>query len=146
MAALFPIILIGLMGGVAIGLQGPFSSIIGQRLGILEAVFIIHLGGAIAALIPLVIVGGGKLGGWQSLPWYLLGGGVLGLVVVAAISYMIPHIGAAPAMVLIVAGQLLTASLLDHFGLFGLSVKPIDLQKAAGLVVVFTGVWLTVRA
>lgn len=146
MAALFPIILIGLLGGIAIGLQGPFSSIIGQRLGILEAVFIIHLGGAIAALMPLVLMGGGKLSGWHSLPWYLLCGGVLGLVVVSAISYMIPHIGAAAAMVLIVAGQLLTGSLLDHFGAFGLAIKPIDLQRAAGLVVVFLGVWLTVRA
>jgi transporter family-2 protein len=146
MTALFPIIFIGIMGGVAIGLQGPFSSIIGQRLGILEGVFIIHLGGAIAALIPLMAMGGGKLAGWNTLPWYLLCGGFLGLVVVSAIAYMIPHIGAAPAMVLIVAGQLLTGSLLDHFGAFGLSVKPIDLQKMAGLLIVFLGVWLTIRS
>ena len=145
MTALIPIIFIGLIGGVAIGLQGPFSSIIGQRLGILESVFIIHLGGAIAALIPLLLMGGGKLAAWNSLPWYLLCGGFFGLVVVSAISYMIPHIGAAPAMVLIVAGQLLTASLLDHFGGFGLAVKPLELQKAVGLLVVFLGVWLTIR-
>jgi transporter family-2 protein len=145
MSALIPIIFIGLIGGVAIGLQGPFSSIIGQRLGILEGVFIIHLGGAIAALIPLALMGGGKLAGWNSLPWYVLCGGFFGLVVVAAISYMIPHIGAAPAMVLIVAGQLLTGSLLDHFGAFGLVVKPLELQKVAGLLVVFLGVWLTIR-
>lgn len=146
MAALFPIIIIGLIGGVAIGLQGPFSSIIGQRLGILEGVFIIHLGGAIAALVPLLVMGGGKLAGWNTLPWYILSGGFLGLVVVSAIAYMIPHIGVAPAMVLIVAGQLLTGSLLDHFGAFGLALKPIDLQKALGLLTVFVGVWLTIKS
>jgi transporter family-2 protein len=145
MAAIFPIIFIGLMGGVAIGLQGPFSSIIGQRLGIIEGVFIIHLGGTIAALLPLMIMGGGKLAGWNSLPWYVLSAGVLGMVVVAAIAYLIPHIGAAAAMVLIVAGQLLTGSLLDHFGAFGLKVNPIDLQNAAGLLIVFLGVWLTIK-
>jgi bacterial/archaeal transporter family-2 protein len=146
LAAILPIIFIGLLGGIAIGLQGPFSSIIGQRLGILEGVFIIHLGGAIAALIPLLAMGGGKLAGWNNLPWYILGSGVLGLVVVSAIAYMIPHIGAAPAMVLIVAGQLLTGSLLDHFGAFGLALKPMDLQKAAGLLIVFLGVWLTIKS
>jgi len=146
MAALFPIICIGLIGGIAIGLQGPFASIIGQRLGILEGVFIIHLGGAVAALIPLVFMGGGRLGGWQSLPWYVLLSGVFGLIVVAAMAYMIPRIGAAPAVVIIVAGQLMTGSLLDHLGLFGLAVKPIDLQRAAGLLIVFLGVWLTVKA
>jgi transporter family-2 protein len=145
MAAIFPLIFIGLMGGVAIGLQGPFSSIIGQRLGIIEGVFIIHLGGTIAALLPLMIMGGGKLAGWNSLPWYVLSAGVLGMVVVAAIAYLIPHIGAAAAMVLIVAGQLLTGSLLDHFGALGLKVNPIDLQKAAGLLIVFLGVWLTIK-
>lgn len=146
MTALLPIILIGILGGVAIGLQGPFSSIIGQRLGILEGVFIIHLGGTVAALIPLLMLGGGKLAGWHTVPWYALCGGVLGLVVVGAIAYNIPHIGAASAMVLIVAGQLITGSVLDHFGAFGLSAKPIEIQKAAGLLIVFLGVWLTIRA
>jgi transporter family-2 protein len=145
MAAIFPIIFIGLMGGVAIGLQGPFSSIIGQRLGIIEGVFIIHLGGTVAALLPIMLMGGGKLAGWNSLPWYVLSAGVLGMVVVAAIAYLIPHIGAAAAMVLVVAGQLLTGSVLDHFGAFGLKVNPIDLQKAAGLLIVFLGVWLTIK-
>ncbi|MFT5482892.1 MAG: transporter family-2 protein [Halieaceae bacterium] len=145
MTALIPIVAIGLLGGIAIGLQGPFSSMIGQRLGILEGVFIIHLGGAIAALIPLVMMGGGKLAAWTSLPWYVVSGGIMGLVVVSAISYLIPHIGAASAMLLIIAGQLLTGSLLDHFGAFGLSVRPIDLQKLGGLIIVFLGVWLIVK-
>ena len=99
-----------------------------------------------AALIPLIFMGGGGLGGWQSLPWYVLLAGVLGLIVVAAMAYMIPLIGAAPAVVLIVAGQLIIGSLLDHFGVFGLATKPVDLQRGAGLLIVFLGVWLTVRA
>ena len=146
MATLFPLICIGLIGGMAIGLQGPFASVIGQRLGILEGVFIIHLGGAVAALLPLLFVGGGKLGGWQSLPWYVLCGGVLGLVVVSAMAYLMPRIGAAPAMVLIIAGQLSVGSLIDHFGFFGLEAKPVDFQRVSGLLLVFVGVWFTVRS
>ena len=40
------IILVGLVGGMAIGVQSPMSSIISQKLGMLESVFIIHIGGA----------------------------------------------------------------------------------------------------
>ena len=138
------IIVIGLLGGMAIGLQGPFSSIIGQRMGILESVFIVHAGGTVASLIPLLFLGGGNLGSWQSLPWYVLFGGLLGFAVVASMAYMIPHIGAAPAVVLIVAGQLFIGSMLDHFGLFGLSLKPLDLQRVSGLLMVAAGVWVTV--
>ncbi len=140
------IIIIGLLGGMAIGLQGPFSSIMGQRLGILESVFIVHAGGAVAALIPLLLLGASNLGGWHTLPWYVLLSGVLGMVVVASMAYMIPHIGAAPAVVLIVAGQLFMGSLLDHFGLFGLALKPLDVQRMVGLCTVAVGVWLTVTA
>jgi len=146
MTGIAPIIFIGLCGGLAIGLQGPFSSFIGQRLGIWEAVFIIHLGGAVAALVPLLFMEGGKLGQWHSLPWYMLCGGIFGLVVVGAISYLIPLIGAATAMVLIVAGQLLTGAVLDHFGAFGLEAKPLELSRILGLILVFGGVWITVRA
>ena len=45
MDAIILIILIGLAGGVAVGLQGPLASMISQRLGIFESVFIVHLGG-----------------------------------------------------------------------------------------------------
>lgn len=145
MTAIIPIIFIGLCGGIAIGLQGPFTSIIGQRLGIWEAVFIIHFGGAMAALVPIVFMGGTKLAQWHTLPWYILCGGIFGLMVVGAIAYLIPIIGAAQAMVLVVTGQLVTGVVLDHFGAFGLSTKPIELGRALGLLLVFIGVWLTVR-
>jgi len=35
---------------------------ISQRLGVLESIFIAHLGGALVVLIPLLTYGGGKLG------------------------------------------------------------------------------------
>ncbi|HET7144185.1 MAG TPA: DMT family transporter, partial [Anaerolineales bacterium] len=69
MQSIILIILIGLIGGIAVGIQAPMSSIISQRLGVLESVFIIHMGGAIAALIPLLYYDGAKLSQWRSVPW-----------------------------------------------------------------------------
>lgn len=138
------IILIGLVGGMAIGVQGPLSSMITQKLGSLESVFIIHLGGAIAAAIPMIFVGS-RLGQWRSVPWYALAAGALGLIVITAMGYMIPRIGAAGALITLLAGQILVASLLDHFGLLGMTPRAIDLQRIIGFVVVMVGVWLTVK-
>ncbi len=42
-------ILIGLLGGVAIGFQTPLASLMGQRIGILEGAFIIHLWGYVGS-------------------------------------------------------------------------------------------------
>lgn len=139
------IILIGLAGGAAVGLQSPMASMITQRLGTFESVFIVHVGGAVIALLPLVFMGGGKLSQWRSVPWYALGAGIFGLIVIGAISYMIPRVGIAASITAIVAGQLLVGLFLDHFGLLGASVRPLDVTRLIGIAVVLTGVWLTVK-
>lgn len=144
MDSLLFIILIGLAGGLAIGLQSPMASMISQRLGTFESVFIVHLGGAVIALIPMLILGS-KLTQWKSLPWYTLGAGFFGLGVIAAISFMIPRIGVAPALIILLAGQLLMGALLDHFGWLGLAQRPLDGARVIGLGVVMLGVWLTVK-
>ena len=145
MESILLIILIGLAGGVAVGIRSPLASMISQRLGLFESVFIVHLGGALVALIPLLIYGGGKLGQWRSLPWYALGAGIFGLIVIGAVSYMIPRVGVAAAITTIVAGQLMVGTILDHFGLLGAVEKSLDVTRVIGLAVVLVGVWLTVK-
>lgn len=145
MQALIPILLIGLVSGVAVGLQSPLASMISQRLGMLESIFIIHIGGALLIAVPLIMFGGGNLGNWRSLPWYALAAGSMGLIVVAGISFLIPRVGVASAIILIIAGQLLISSILDHYGLLGVQVRHMDPPRILGLVIVFIGAWLTVR-
>jgi len=145
MQSLIVIILIGLAGGIAVGLQSPLSSMISQRLGVMESVFIIHLGGALAALIPLLIYGGGKLGNWRTVPWYALCAGAFGLVVIFSMSYMIPRVGIATSLIILLSGQLLIGTVLDYFGLLGAVQRPIELMRIVGLAVVFLGVWLSVK-
>lgn len=145
MQSIIVIILIGLVGGMAVGIQAPLSSMISQRLGVMESIFIIHLGGAIAVLIPLLIYGGGKLGSWRQVPWYALCAGVFGLVVIFSMSYMIPRIGVATALIILLAGQLLIGTVLDHFGFLGAAVRPLDFTRIFGLTIVLLGVWLSLK-
>lgn len=139
------LLLIGLAGGVAVGVQGPLASLISQRTGALESAFIVHVGGAIAALLLLAALRGGAMGQWRAVPWYAYGAGVLGLVVISSVSYTIPRMGVAPSLTLIIAGQLLVGVLLDQFGLLGAEIRPITLDKLFGLLVLTLGVWLLVR-
>lgn len=145
MQAVLVVILIGLIGGIAIGFQAPLSSLMSQRIGTLESVFIVHLGGALASIIPLAMQGGGKLANWRIVPWYALGAGLFGLVVIGAISYTIPRLGVAATIILTVAGQLLIGLALDHFGFLGTALRPFELSRLLGVIVVFVGVWLLIR-
>jgi transporter family-2 protein len=140
------IILIGLAGGIAVGLQAPMASMITQRLGMLESVFIVHVSGALIALLPLLLLyGGGNIARWKELPWYTLFAGGFGLIVIAALSHMIPRVGVGAAVITLVAGQMLVSTVLDHFGWLGGAGRPMELTKAIGLLVVLAGVWLTVK-
>ena len=139
------IILIGLIGGIAVGLQAPMASMITQRLGIFESVFIVHVGGALIALLPLILYSGGNVARWKELPWYTLLAGGFGLIVIGALSYMIPRVGVGAAVITIVAGQMLVSTVLDHFGWLGGMGRPMDPTRAIGLAVVLVGVWLTVK-
>lgn len=146
MTQLILIAIIGILGGAAIGLQAPLASMLAKGMGLLESVFIVHLGGVVLAGLPLLVLGGGKLGKWQSVPWYALLAGVLGAAVVTSMVYMVPRIGVAAAIILILSGQLLAGTLIDHVGGLGVEVHALTLSRVIGLALVFLGVWITVRS
>ena len=143
MAAL--IVLCGVLGGMAAALQGPLTSMISGRLGVLEAVFIIHFGGALAVLPLMLGFGGGAIRQWRSVPWYALCAGALGLVVLWSITFCIPKVGVTATITAFVAGQLVLGMVLDHSGLFIPEARPVDLARLGGLALVFLGTWLFLK-
>ena len=55
------VVLIGLAGGVAVGLQSPMAGAVGQRLGGIASSFIIHLSGMVFSGLFLILRGGEKI-------------------------------------------------------------------------------------
>ena len=145
MQSLVVVVLLGLLGGIAVGIQAPLASLISQRLGLLESIFIVHMGGTLCAVMPLILIGGGQLSAWRRVPWYAMGAGALGLVVISAVSAAIPRVGASATIILVVAGQLVVGVLIDQFGLLDTLVRPLDLLRVAGLALVLLGAWLVIR-
>ena len=145
MSSLGLVILIGLLGGLAIGLQQPLSSLLGGRLGMIEGIFIVQMGGVLAAGLIVLARRGGGLVNWQSVPWYALICGVLSLAIIGAVAYVIPRQGAVTATFLLVTGQLTASVFIDHYGLFDVAVHRLDPSRLIGVGVLLLGVWLIVR-
>lgn len=143
--AAFLALLVAFAAGVAIAFQTPLASLMSERIGSLESAFVIHLGGALGAAIPLLMIGGGQLGDWRSVPWYALGAGVLGIVLIVGVSYTIPRIGVAATIAAFVSAQLIVGAVLDHFGVLGVDVRALDPQRMLGIGVIVLGVWLVTR-
>ena len=133
------------LGGVAIGLQSPIVVGMGARVGPASASFIMHLGGAIASLILVGLRGGEMLGNWRVLPWYMLGCGIFGLLLLLSLAQTIPRFGVGTAIALLLLGQLATGLIVDHFGMFEAVKRSITLPKILGAGLVLAGAILMVR-
>ncbi len=72
-------------------------------------------------------------------PWLFVAGGLLGGSYVTISTILIPRIGAAALMALIVAGQLLAGMLMDRIGFLGMAVREISLGRIAGAVLLMAG-------
>jgi transporter family-2 protein len=145
MNTMIPLIIIGAVGGAAITLQGQFMGLMDKAIGTKESVFITYAGGGILIGFWMLAARGGNLRAWQSVPWYALMAGVVGLVIVGTIGYTVPRLGLTRAFTTIIAAQLVVAALLDHFGLLGAAIRPLDLSRLLGIGTLVLGVWLTTR-
>jgi transporter family-2 protein len=75
-------------------------------------------------------------------PWWIWTGGLLGAFLVAASVVLAPKLGAAAMIALIISGQMLASLVLDHFGLIGYTVHPINWIRICGVALLVAGVVL----
>lgn len=77
-------------------------------------------------------------------PWWAWTGGLLGAAFVVIATVMVPRLGAAALICLVVFGQLAGSLLLDHFGVLH-PRQPADPLRILGVVLVAAGALLVVR-
>jgi transporter family-2 protein len=145
MTSLTGLIVLSAIGGVAVALQGQFMGLMDKNIGTVESVFITYASGGMLVAVAMIAFRGGNLKAVQTVPWYTLSAGLVGLVIVGIIGYTVPRLGLSKAFTIIVASQFLVASILDHYGLLGAAVHPMDLSRLAGMTLLIVGVWLIVK-
>ena len=75
-------------------------------------------------------------------PWWAWSGGLFGGAFILLAILLLPSLGAATLFALVIAGQVLAAVTLDHFGVLGLTPHPISTARLAGAVLLIAGVVL----
>jgi bacterial/archaeal transporter family-2 protein len=137
--------LLPLFAGVAITIQSGINSQLRTAIQHpLLAAFISFVVGTVALALLLLFSKNAVPGisEYSSIEWYKYTGGLLGAFVVTVTLLSVSQIGAANMFVLIVAGQLATAVLMDHFGILGMRSNPVSVQKILGICLLIVGAWL----
>lgn len=79
------------------------------------------------------------------IPWWAWSGGLFGAIFIVLAVLLVPQLGAATFIALLVAGQMVASLAFDHHGWLGLAQRPIDLTRLAGVALLVVGVVLIRR-
>ena len=135
-----------LASGIGIPMLAALNAALGRHLASpAAAAVVLFLVALLSALAALAVAGPQGLSRVASAPRHLFLGGVLVAFYVLSVTYIAPTFGVGNAIFFVLIGQLFSAAVIDHFGLFGARVSPLDLRRGTGIAVMMLGVWLTQR-
>lgn len=131
--------------GVAVAVQAQFTGVMQRQMGTLESTFITYFSGGVVIGLVMLLARGGSLGAGAGLPWYVYSAGLLGLVIIGTLSLSVGDLGLVPALVLITVSQFVVGAIINHWGLLGATMDPIDFGKVAGFALLGVGTYLVLR-
>lgn len=78
-------------------------------------------------------------------PLWAWSGGLLGAFYVTAVVVLAPRLGVTATLGLSVAGQMVGALVIDHYGLLGLAARPVTVERVVGAALLVAAVVLIRR-
>jgi transporter family-2 protein len=138
---------LGLAGGAALVVQASLNAGLRSRLDSISwAAFVSALCGVLAMIAVLAL---GRVHfpatQFQQTPLLWMLGGFFGVAYLALSIVLLPRLGAATVFALVVAGQLITAMVIDQFALFDVPQHAFGPGRALGVVLLLAGVLLVRR-
>ena len=136
-----------LAAGMGIPILAMATGSLGTRIGNAPAAAAISLALACTVAVTVAAFTGGPVKGMllsAPLPYYFAGV-FMGFYLVS-ISFVAPRFGLGNAIFFVLFGQIVAATLIDHFGLFGADRTPVDRMRLIGIALMAVGVFLARKA
>lgn len=136
---------LALGAGVSVATQQVLNGSLRASLGSPAWAGLISYAGGLLTMIVAVFALGERTPSWKvmtEVPWWAWSGGLFGGAFILLSILLLPSLGAATLFALVIAGQVLAAVTLDHFGALGLTPHPISTARLAGAVLLIAGVVL----
>ncbi|WP_375446348.1 DMT family transporter [uncultured Fibrella sp.] len=141
-------LILAFLTGIAISIQAGVNSNLRLALNNPLLASLISFGTGFFTLLIVHLSTGGlvpQMATLRSLSWWKWTGGIIGAVYVTTVILSVPRIGTANLVSLSVAGQLLAAVVLDHYGLLGFTQHSANGWRLLGIGLILLGVLLVVK-
>jgi bacterial/archaeal transporter family-2 protein len=139
--------LLAVSAGLAGSVQVALMSRLGERIGVFQALAFSTLLTAVLAFGILLATRRSAAGYERALhqPWWMLLGGVMGLLIVFTVTYAGPRIGVAATVGILIAGQLAMGAAIDRWGLFGSARIALHWPRLLGIALLAVGAALSLK-
>ena len=127
------------------GINAQLRTVVGNPV---MAALVSFLVGTFALLVYVLLFNkpsSGLVQSLQDMSLYKWTGGLIGALYVTGVIIVAPRIGATNTAGLIVAGQILFALFLDHYGLLGFVQHSVNYMRLAGAVLLIAGVFMILK-
>lgn len=134
-------ILIALLSGALMSIQGVFNTEVTKNSGIWVANAFVQLTAFLVCLAAWCFferIPAAKL--FKVEPKYMLLGGVIGAFITFTVIKSMEMLGPAKAVMLIVIAQLIVAYVIELFGVWGTQKQPFEWRKVIGMAIAVIGV------
>ena len=148
MSSVGPVLAIFLaaLAGAGLALQSGTNAVLGRMLGHPMWASFWQFAAGTVLIIAMMIVLRVPVPAFAATaaagPWWVWIGFFTGSYFVVSALSLAPVIGVGGFIAALVAGQMIASLVLDHFGLVGLTVRPLTLARGLGAVFIITGVLL----
>lgn len=133
-------IIIAIISGISMSIQGVFNTRLGEKIGTWETNVIVQATGLILTLLVSFIWGNGNYHELKNVNKLYLLGGVLGVVITYTVMASIGTLGPTYAIGIILIAQLVSAALIDAFGLFDSTKINFTLKEFIGVAIMLLGI------
>jgi transporter family-2 protein len=139
--------LLAILVGAGLTIQVGMNSTMRGALDSPLIASILNFSVGLAALALAAVITGARVapGSIATVPGWTWLGGLLGAAYVASTTVLGARLGAAAFLALLLAGQMVAAVLVDHYGVIGFPRHPVSWERLVGVALLLLGVWLIMR-
>ena len=134
--------LFSIIAGVSMSLQGVFNTRVSEKIGTWQTNVFVQGTALIIALLALLNVKSTPFREIKNVNKLYLTGGILAVVITFTVMEGIKRIGITTAISTILVSQLISASLIDCFGLFNTDCCKFGISKILGVIIMVAGILL----